>query len=330
MKPILVSGIQPSGRLHIGNYLGALKNFVDLQNTGRYQCYFTIVDLHSIAEDFDPKEKYKQILDLAADFLAAGLDPKKSTIFLQSHVPAHVELAWILNTITPMGELRRMTQYKEKTTAGGESENVGLFDYPVLMAADILLYDAKYVPVGEDQLQHLELTRTLARKFNSKFGNTFVEPKALLTETPRVMSLGNPEKKMSKSQPETCIFLDDTPEQIRNKVKRAVTDSGSEVRYDPAIKPGISNLLSIYSALSGDPIKKIEAEFAGKNYGHFKAMLAEVVISHFAEFRKKKRSLMAKPNKLRTILIAGSKKAEGGANKKIREVKKKIGLEESR
>ena len=330
MKPILVSGIQPSGKLHIGNYLGALKNFVDLQNTGRYQCYFTIVDLHSIAEDFDPKEKYKQILDLAADFLAAGLDPKKSTIFLQSHVPAHVELAWILNTITPMGELRRMTQYKEKTTAGGESENVGLFDYPVLMAADILLYDAKYVPVGEDQLQHLELTRTLARKFNSKFGNTFVEPKALLTETPRVMSLGNPEKKMSKSQPETCIFLDDTPEQIRNKVKRAVTDSGSEVRYDPAIKPGISNLLSIYSALSGDPIKKIEAEFAGKNYGHFKAMLAEVVISHFAEFRKKKRSLMAKPNKLRTILIAGSKKAEGGANKKIREVKKKIGLEESR
>ena len=325
-KPILVSGIQPSGKLHIGNYLGALKNFVDLQNTGRYQCYFTIVDLHSLTEDFDPKQKRKQILDLTADFLAAGLDPKKSTIFLQSNVPAHTELTWILNTITPMGELRRMTQFKEKTEEGNESENVGLFDYPVLMAADILLYDAKYVPVGNDQLQHLELTRTLARKFNAKFGNTFIEPKALLTETPRVMSLGNPEKKMSKSQPDTCLFLDDSPEAIRNKVKRAVTDSGSEVKYDPAAKPGVSNLLSIYSVLSGESIKKIETDFAGKNYGHFKAMLAEVIVSHFADFRKKKKSLAAKPKKLAALLAQGSKKAAAVADKKIKHIKEKIGI----
>jgi len=326
MKPILVSGIQPSGKLHIGNYLGALKNFVDLQNTGRYQCYFTIVDLHSITEDFDPKQKRKQILDLAADFLAVGLDPKKSVIFLQSQVPAHAELTWILNTITPMGELRRMTQFKEKTTVGNESENVGLFDYPVLMAADILLYDAKFVPVGNDQLQHLELTRTLARKFNSRFGKAFTEPEALLTETPRVMSLGDPKKKMSKSQPDTCIFIDDTPEAIRGKVKHAVTDSSSEVKYDPANKPGISNILSVYAALSGDPIKKIEEEFAGKNYGYFKAMFAETVISYFAEFRKKKKSLIRKPRKLASVLYSGSKKASKMASKKISEVKKKIGI----
>lgn len=325
-KPILVSGIQPSGKLHIGNYLGMLKNAVDLQNTGRYVCHYFIADLHSLTESFDPKEKSKQILETVADCLAAGLDPKKSIIFLQSQIPAHSELTWILNTITPMGELRRMTQFKEKASLGHESENVGLFDYPVLMAADILLYDAKFVPVGEDQLQHLELTRELARRFNSKFGNTLIEPKALLTETPRVMSLGNPEKKMSKSQPDTCLFLDDTPEQIRNKVKRAVTDSGSEVKYDQAGKPGISNLLSMYSALSGEPIKKIESEFAGKNYGHFKTMFAEVVISHFADFRKKKRALSIKPKKLTSLLENGSKKAEKIAGRKIMEIKKKIGI----
>ncbi len=327
MKPILISGIQPSGKLHIGNYLGALKNFVDLQNTGRYQCYFFIADLHSLTEEFDPKLKYKQILELTADFIAAGLDPKKSVIFLQSKIPAHTELTFILNTITPMGELRRMTQFKEKVVEGGESENVGLFDYPVLMAADIFLYDAQYVPVGNDQLQHLELARTLARKFNSKFGKTFIEPKALLTETPRVMSLGNPEKKMSKSQPETCLFIDDSPDAIRSKVKRAVTDSGTEVKYDPETKPGVSNLLRMYYALSGEPIKKIEADFSGKNYGHFKAMFAEVVISHFADFRKKKKSLMAKPKKLASLLEGGSKKAARVADKKMLEVKKRVGLE---
>ena len=246
---MLVSGIQPTGRLHLGNYLGALKNFVALQNSNKYECFFFIADLHSLTEDFLPKEKARQITELAADYLAAGLNLKKSTLFLQSAIPPHNELAWILNTITPMGELRRMTQFKDK---GGEQEsaNVGLFDYPVLMAADILIYDTKFVPVGDDQLQHLELARTLARKFNSKFGNTFTEPQPLLTQTPRVMSLDDPSKKMSKSRPAGCIFLDDSPEEIHKKVMRATTDSESVIRYDTETKPGISNLLRIYSSLS--------------------------------------------------------------------------------
>ncbi len=323
---ILVSGIQPSGKLHIGNYLGALKNFVELQNTGRYQCYFSIVDLHSITEPFDPKEKHNQILELAADYLAAGLDPKKSVIFLQSQVPAHAELAWILNTITPMGELRRMTQFKEKTAGGGESANVGLFAYPVLMAADILLYNAEFVPVGNDQLQHLELARALARKFNSRFGATFLEPKAILAETPRVMSLLDPAKKMSKSEPDTCLFLDDTPEAIREKIKRAVTDSGSEITYDPERKPGVSNLLGIYSAFAGKPVKKTQEEFSGKNYGEFKSALAEAIIEKLTDFRKKKKALAKSPKNLAATLAAGSKKASAIAAKRIANIKAAVGL----
>ncbi|OGZ02674.1 MAG: tryptophan--tRNA ligase, partial [Candidatus Liptonbacteria bacterium RIFCSPLOWO2_12_FULL_60_15] len=210
-KPVLISGIQPTGSLHIGNYLGALKNFVELQGSGAYECYFFIADYHSLTEPFTKEEKERRVLGLAATFLAAGLDPKRSTLFIQSHVPASTELAWILSALTPFGELRRMTQFKEK---GGEkdSANVGLFTYPVLMAADILLYDAKTVPVGEDQLQHLELARTLARKFNAKFGKVFIEPKALMTDVPRLMSLKDPQKKMSKSDPAGCLFLDDAPE----------------------------------------------------------------------------------------------------------------------
>ena len=200
MKPLLISGVKPEGPLHVGNYLGSLKNFVDLQNSGAYDCYFFIADLHSLTEDFNHKNKSRQIRELTAEYLAAGLDPKKSTIFLQSSVSAHTELMWLLTVITPEGELRRMTQYKDKVIVKRQSANSGLLMYPVLMAADVLLYDAKFVPVGEDQVQHLELTRTLARKFNSRFGQTFVEPKPILTKTPRVMSLSNPEKKMSKSE----------------------------------------------------------------------------------------------------------------------------------
>ena len=326
MKPVLISGVQPSGKLHIGNYLGALKNFVDLQKSGKYQCYFFIADLHSLTEDFNPKEKPKQILELMADFLAAGLDPKKSTIFLQSQVPAHSELTWILNTITPMGELERMIQFKDKSVRQQENINVGLFVYPTLMAADILIYDTKFVPVGEDQLQHLEITRTLARKFNKKFGKTFIEPQAILTKTPRVMSLANPEKKMSKSQPESCLFIDDSPEEIKNKIKRAVTDSGSEIKYDEKNKPAISNLLEIYSSLSGETIPKLEKKFNDKNYSTFKNDLAEVAIKHFADFRKKKSELMKNKSKLSSILASGSQRAAKAANKKIAEVKKKVGL----
>jgi len=393
MKPILVSGIQPSGRLHIGNYLGALKNFVELQNSGKYQCYFFIADLHSLTEPYEPKEKSRQVLELFADYLAAGLNPKKSMLFLQSQIPAHSELMWILSTVTSLGDLERMTQFKEKSKirdhleiltkyfkdnikkygeflmenlidqlAGKtvsmqdrdrlnnillaviaesnlvrEKTSAGLLNYPILMAADILLYDAKFVPVGDDQDQHLELTRTLARKFNARFpahrssgseggGKTFIEPQALHTAIPRVMSLANPMKKMSKSVPESCLFLDDEPETIKKKIARAVTDSGSEVKYDPKHKAGISNLLGIYSALSGEPVQKLEKRFSGKTYSVFKESLAKTIAGHFADFRKRKKALTAKSSQLKAILISGSKKAAVVANKKIAEVKKKVGI----
>jgi tryptophanyl-tRNA synthetase len=326
MKPTLVSGMQPTGRLHIGNYLGALKNFVDLQNSEKYQCYFMIVDLHAITESFDPKEKQKTILGLAADYLAAGLDPKKAVIFQQSQVAAHSELTWILNTITPMGELERMTQFKDKADRQKENVNVGLFDYPVLMAADILLYDPQTIPVGADQKQHLELTRTLARKFNARFGKTFVEPKGLLTKTPRVMSLKDPAKKMSKSQPEGCLFLDDSPEEIKAKIARAVTDSDTKIEYDPERKPGLSNLLEIYGALTHMEPHLIAKEFSGQPYSALKKRLAEVVTVYFAEFREKKKALLVKPSSLVKILKDGSAQASRVADKKMADVKKKIGL----
>ncbi|MDO8504380.1 MAG: tryptophan--tRNA ligase [Candidatus Liptonbacteria bacterium] len=353
IKPILISGIQPTGRLHLGNYLGALKNFVALQNSGKYQCFFFIADLHSLTEEYSPKEKTKQINELATDYLAAGLDPKKSTIFLQSKIPAHSELAWILNTITPMGELNRMTQFKDKkmqsalsnvsgkaiSVANTETSteqiveeeimkytNMGLFDYPVLMAADILLYDAKFVPVGDDQLQHLELARTLARKFNSKFGKTFAEPQPLLTELPRVMSLDNPLKKMSKSNPAGCLFLDDSPETIKEKIKRAVTDSDTHIRYDAQAKPAISNLLRIYASLSNSLVPDIEKQFEGKNYSEFKLALADIVAKHLESFFKNKKTMLKKPALIRAVLGAGNKKAGGLATKKILAIKKRIGL----
>ncbi|OGY98295.1 MAG: tryptophan--tRNA ligase [Candidatus Liptonbacteria bacterium RIFCSPLOWO2_01_FULL_56_20] len=341
-KPVLISGVQPTGRLHVGNYLGALKNFVELQNSGKYSCYFFIADLHSLTEDFDPKEKPEQTLNLLADFLAAGLDPKKSVLFLQSRIPAHSELAWILNTITPIGELRRMTQYKEKLLARvpaivekgilqdgvdmREFENAGLFDYPVLMAADILLYDAKFVPVGEDQLQHLELTRTLARKFNAKFGKTFVEPQPLLTKTPRVMSLSNPEKKMSKSEPTGCLFIDEEDAEFQPKIMSAVTDSGSDVKYDPDKKPGVSNLLTIYAALKDIDIPEVEGRFKGKSYVEFKSDVCQAIHNEFVGIRMKKKELVSKREFLRQVLLEGSKKAAEIANKKIEEVKKRLGL----
>ncbi len=325
-KPVLLSGIQPTGRLHIGNYLGALKNFVDLQNSGKYQCYFFIADLHSITEDFDPREKREQILNLAADYLAAGLDPKKSIIFQQSQIPAHSELAWILNTITPIGELERMTQYKDKSARQHQNVNVGLFAYPTLMAADILLYSVAAVPVGDDQDQHLELTRTVSRKFNSKFGKTFLEPKAVHTPTPRVMSLADPNKKMSKSDPASCLFIDDSPAEIEAKIKRAVTDSGSEIRYDKKGKPGVSNLLEIYAFMTGKPMAVIEKRFSGKTYSIFKAELTQVIADHFADYRKKKAALLKKPSQLTVFLAQGSRRAAAVADKKIDEVKGKIGL----
>ncbi len=324
MKPTVLSGIQPSGRLHIGNYLGALKNFVDLQNAGQYDCHFCIVDLHSLTEKFTPEEKTQQIIELAATFLAAGLDPEKSILFIQSHVAAHTQLTWILNTITPMGELERMTQYKDKS--GRMEANAGLFDYPVLQVADIILYNATVVPVGDDQDQHLELTRTLARKFNNRFGPTFIEPKALHTAIPRLMSLDDPTKKMSKSMPSGCLFLDDEPEVIKKKIMSAVTDSGSEVKFDEANKPGVSNLLLIMSATSGKPVADLEKEFAGKKYGEFKAALADQIANYLAPIRERKAQLMKSPEKVLAVFKQGSEKANKIASAKLAEVYKKIGL----
>lgn len=326
MKPILISGIQPSGKLHIGNYLGALKNFVDLQNTDRYRCYFFIADLHSLTEDFNPKEKSVQIFDLAINYLAAGIDPKKSVVFIQSQVPAHSELAWIFNTLTPFGELSRMTQFKEKSLAQKRNINVGLFDYPALQAADILIYKAEFVPVGDDQLQHLEFARTLARKFNNKFGNVFPEPKPLLTETPRLMSLDDPAKKMSKSRPAGCLFLDDSPEIIRDKIKKAVTDSGREIKYNFKNKPAISNLMKIYQAFAGQSIKNIEKKYKGRGYGDFKKDLTEIIIACLFSFQKTKKRLKARPEKIGKILEIGAAKAGFAAQATMKEVKKKIGL----
>jgi tryptophanyl-tRNA synthetase len=322
--PVVLSGIQPSGRLHIGNYLGALKNFVAMQESGEYACYFMIADLHSLTEPYTVGDKKAQLIDLAASYLAAGLDPLKSVLFFQSHVSSHTELAWILNTITPMGELERMTQYKDKSAR--MDTNTGLFTYPVLMAADIILYDAAMIPVGDDQDQHLELTRTLARKFNSRFGETFVEPKALHTETPRVMSLDEPTKKMSKSRPAGCLFIDDEPEVIRKKIMSAVTDSGSEVKFDEANKPGVSNLLLITSSLTGKTIPQLESEFAGMQYGAFKAAVAEIVINYFAAFRTRKAELLKNPAAVMQVFAEGAKKASLISTAKLKEVYEKVGL----
>ena len=324
MKSTLLSGIQPSGRLHVGSYLGALKNFVDLQNSGRYDCYFVIVDLHALTQHPAPKELQKNLLDLAAGFIATGIDVRKSVLFQQSQVSAHAELMWVLSSLSPMGELNRMTQFKEKSDRHGA--NVGLYTYPVLQAADILLYDPKVVPVGDDQLQHLELTRTLARKFNERYGRTFVEPKPLLTEAARVMSLMNPAKKMSKSDPASCVFLDDEPLAIRNKFRRAVTDSGNEIIFDPIGKPALANLLRIYAAVGSTTVKRLEARYRGVGYGTFKRELADAVVTHLAPIREKKRKIMQDPAKLRRILDAGSRKAGKIADAKFLEVRKRLGI----
>lgn len=325
MQQNLVSGIQPSGRLHIGNYLGALKNHVALQDAGAHRCFFMAVDLHSITEPYDVTTKQAQILDTLASFIAAGIDPKRSTLFVQSHVPAHTELAWILGTITPFGELSRMTQFKDKSLRQEEA-SVALFTYPVLMAADIVLYDATAVPVGDDQLQHLELTRAIARKFNHRFGETLVEPQPLLTPTPRVMSLTDPLRKMSKSEPAGCLFLDDTPEDVTAKLMAAVTDSGAGITYDPENKAGITNLLTIFANVTDRTVENLAHEYRDAKYSVFKKALAKAVIKKFAPFRKKKAKLLAKPETLWKIAARGAKAANLVANAKLVEIKKKVGL----
>lgn len=321
----LFSGIQPSGNLHLGNYLGAIKQWVELQD--QYEAIFCVVDLHAITVPQDPAELRKKVTEAAKMYLAAGIDPNKSTIFIQSHVPAHTELGWILNTIATMGELGRMTQYKDKSQKEGwEGSGAGLFDYPVLMAADILLYDTAVVPVGDDQKQHVELTRDLAERFNSRFGETFVVPEPLITkEGARIMGLDDPSKKMSKSAASeyNYIALTDDADMVRRKIKKAVTDSGSEVVYSDE-KPALKNLINIYTLLSGKSTSEIETMYVGKGYGDFKNDLAEVVVNFLTRFQE--RLVKLSDEEVLSVLRAGAEKAKVLAQQKIEVVYEKIGF----
>lgn len=321
-KPILISGIQPTGPLHIGNYLGALKNFVELQNSGKYKCLFFIADLHSLTENPQAEELRNNIIVLTKEIVAAGINPKTTTIFQQSMIHEHSELMYLLTTLTPEGDLRRMTQYKDKVLIKEYEENMGLLTYPIMMAADIMLYNAKHVPVGEDQKQHLEFTRRMVRRFNNAYGETFVEPKELLAKTPRIMSLDDPDKKMSKSRPAGCIFLNDSEEDLKKKVMKATTDSGNEIKYNPEKKSAISNLLSIYSEISEIEIKKVEEKFKDKSYKILKEELAGILIDKMKTFRE----TSLKNNQIKKILKKGSKKAQKTAKNTMEEVKEKIGL----
>jgi tryptophanyl-tRNA synthetase len=306
--------------------LGAIKQWVELQKNN--ECIFCIVDLHALTIPYDVKQLKASILEKAIAYLAAGVDPKKSIIFVQSHVKEHTELAWLLNTVTPIGDLSRMTQFKEKSEKYKKNVNAGLLNYPVLMAADILLYQTDIVPVGEDQKQHVELARTIARKFNQQFGQTFKEPKELLPKLgAKIISLQNPKRKMSKTDdPAGCIGLFDAPETINKKIMSAVTDLGKEIKYDPEKKPGVSNLLTIYSLVSGIAIKELEKKFKGKGYAEFKKSLADLLIQNLEHFRRKRKELLAREVYVEEILNQGAKRARIIAESTMENVRKNMGL----
>lgn len=322
----IFSGIRPSGQIHLGNYLGAIKQWIELQE--KNECIFSIVDLHAITTPYNPKELQKDIINTLVAYLAAGTNPEKSIIFVQSHIKEHAELAWLLETITPIGELKRMTQFKEKGKENPEYVNSGLFNYPVLMAADILLYKSDGIPVGKDQQQHVELTRTIARKFNQKFGETLKEPKAILSKTgAKIMSLTNPKRKMSKSdEQKSYISLFDTPEDIQRKIMSATTDSGKDIRYNITKKPGISNLLIIYSLLTNKTIQEIEKQFKGKSYSEFKKSLTKVIVDYLEPFRRKQKELLTREVYVQEILKQGQARAQIIAQETMNEVRKKMGL----
>jgi len=322
----IFSGIRPTGGLHIGNYLGAIKQWIAFQETN--ECVFCIVDWHAITTPYEPKELQKNILDTTAVYLAAGINPEKSIIFVQSEVKEHAELAWLLGTITPMGELSRMTQFKEKSKQHKDYINAGLFTYPVLMAADILLYKSHAVPVGKDQEQHVELARTIAKKFNQKFGKVFPEPESILPKVgAKIMSLTDPKKKMSKSDdPKSCISLFDSPDDITKKIMSAETDSGKEIIYNVTKKPGVSNLLTIYSLLAGKTTQELEKQFKGKGYGDFKKSLAKVLIDYLEPFRRKQKELQTRDVYVKEMLNKGASRAKIIAQSTMQEVRSKMGL----
>lgn len=326
-KKIVLSGTQPSGELHIGNYLGALKNWVEIQDN--YQCFFFIADYHSLSENYNPKEKKSQIMNLAIDYLSAGLDSEKCTIFVQSDVPQCAELAWIFNCITPISYLERMTQYKDKALKQKKNINMALLDYPVLQAADILMYNTDLVPVGNDQDQHIELTRTIAKFFNNRFGETFKEPEGLHSPTPRIMSLSYPAKKMSKSDTVgSYIALTDSPDEIRNKIKKATTDSGKKEKSNSAT--GGDNLLNLLKNISSDKeqIEKFASEHQNGSlkYSELKPFLAEEIIKLLAPIQEQRKELEKNPDYVRAVLQDGAEKARLIAEATMKMVKEKIGL----
>ena len=326
-KKVILSGIQATGNLTLGNYIGALKNFVKMQD--EYDCYYMIANLHALTVRRDAEELRENTLKIIATYIAAGIDPDKSCIFLQSQVPEHAELSWVLNCYTYMGELNRMTQFKDKSEKHADNINSGLFTYPVLMAADILLYNPNFVPTGHDQKQHLEITRNIAERFNNIYGKTFEIPEPFIPKVgARIMGLQDPTSKMSKStdNPNDSIFLIDTPEQIIKKIKKAVTDSEGVVRYDIENKPGISNLMEIYSILENKSLEYIEKEFQGQNYGVFKQKVADSIIKALEPFHKKYNKLMENPKYLEEICEKGAKKASLIASKTLNEVYNKIGI----
>ena len=328
-KKVMLSGIQPSGDLHLGNYLGAVKNWAALAE--EFDCYYFMADLHSITVRQNPAELRRRSLAQLAQYIACGLDPEKNTLFIQSHVHEHAELGWILNCYTMFGELSRMTQFKDKCAKNADNINGGLFTYPSLMAADILLYQADYVPVGEDQKQHCELTRDIAIRFNNLYGETFKVPEPYIPKVgARIMSLMNPTSKMSKSDPQGCVFLLDSPEEIARKFKRAVTDSDTEncVRYAPGEKPGVANLMNIYSSVTGKSFEEIEKEFQGQGYGVFKSAVGDAVIEALRPVREEAQRIIADKAYLQQVYTQGAQKASAVARKTLRKVYQRIGFVE--
>ncbi len=329
-KPILFSGIQPSGDLMIGNYIGSIKNWVKLQDD--YQCLFSLVNMHAITVEQNPDDLRKRSLDFVALYLAAGIDPQKSTVFIQSQVPEHAELAWILNCATYMGELNRMTQFKDKSQKHEHNINAGLFNYPVLMAADILLYQTELVPVGADQKQHLELTRDLAHRFNNRFEREiFKVPEPFIapaTAGGRIMSLQDPSSKMSKSDSNKNNFIAmlDDPKTIVKKCKKAVTDSGDVIEYDLENKPGVSNLLTIYSVISGQSIDAVVKQFEGKMYGHLKVELGELIVDYLAPIQQRFHQIRGDESYLNAVLKTGADNARAQAQQTLRDVQQTIGF----
>ncbi len=326
-KKIMLSGVQPSGDLHLGNYLGPIRHWPKMIE--EYDCYFFMADLHTITVRQDPAALRRRVLTQVAQYIACGLDPEKCTIFIQSHVPAHAQLGWVLDCYTMFGELSRMTQFKDKAAKHKDNINAGLFTYPALMAADILLYQPDYVPVGEDQKQHVEICRDIAERFNGVYGEVFRVPEPYIAKVgARIMSLNDPASKMSKSNPEGCVALMDSPEDVMRKFKRAVTDSDTErcVRYAPGEKPGVSNLIQIYASAVGKSYEEVEREFDGLGYGRFKPAVGEAVVELLRPIREETDRLLADKAYLEGVYRAGAERASRTAEKTLRKVYKKVGF----